>query len=437
MYSSKSTHFSELRGFLENIPVIESHDHFTAFQACDDPLDFIMDNYYMSDFWSAGGEEITGMGGYTLFLPIPKNLPDRERFDLFLRIYKKSCHTTYARAMREGLRICWGVKDITNYDEFLRFAEMYKGRDASIYNKTMEMMNIKAQIIDRVDLPDYIDGKMEYSAYCRFAFNITSFKDVHCKEDLMRMQRYLDRTICCLDDYMEAYDNYFQKALDFGIVCIKDVSAYRRPLSYGNPTKAEAEKAFNDMIFNLRDVHGDDNVRVLDDWLFHYTMRKAAKYHLPVQIHTGHMTNVRNDVRKANAALLLPALELHPDVQFDLFHANWPFMDEYLFMGKNYPNVRLDLCWAQGIDPTYCVELMKRAIMTVPHSKIFAFGGDTSMVEWVAGYLSIAKDNVAVALSDLVDSEWLTVQEAKQIALDWFFNNPNEFFKLGFEPITA
>ena len=110
-------------------------------------------------------------------------------------------------------------------------------------------------------------------------------------------------------------------------------------------------------------------------------------------------------------------------------------MDEYLFMGKNYPNVWLNLCWAHAIDPVYCVELMKRAVMAVPHSKLFAFGGDTGAIEWVAGYLVQAKDNVACALSELTESGWLNLDEAKRIAADWFFNNPNEFYGLGFQSI--
>ena len=435
MYSSNSPYYPELRQYLENLPVIESHDHFTGYLAADDALDFVMDSYYMSDFWSAGGEKITGMGGYSLFMPIPKHLPPQERWDLFLSIYKKSNKTAYARGMQEGLRRCWGVEDIGDYSHFKEFAEKLKSRDAAIYEKVMDELHIKAKIVDRVDLADYVEGKVPYSKYCRFAFHLSDMLDLHTKENIFRMQKYLKRIISCLDDYLEAFDRYFQMCLDFGIVCIKDVAAYRRPLFYSNPTKAEAEKAFNDIIFYPRDIHGDDKVRVLDDWLFHYCVRKAAKYGLPFQIHTGHMANIRNDVSKANAVHLISTLELHPDVNFDLFHGNWPYMDEYLFIGKNYPNAYLDLCWAQAIDPLYCVELMKRAVMTVPHNKVFAFGADTSMVEWVAGYLAIARDNVAIALAELIDSGWINMGEARQIAADWFFNNPNEFFKLGFEPI--
>ncbi|MDD5230408.1 MAG: hypothetical protein PHC43_03695, partial [Candidatus Marinimicrobia bacterium] len=117
-------------------------------------------------------------------------------------------------------------------------------------------------------------------------------------------------------------------------------------------------------------------------------------------------------------------------VVFDLFHGNWPYMGEYLFIGKNYPNAYLDLCWVNTIDPLYSIELMKRAIVTVPHNKIMVFGGDTNKIENTIGYLELAKDNVAYALSDMIEVEYLSKNEARQIAVDWFFNNPNELFNL-------
>ncbi|WP_159888357.1 hypothetical protein [Paenibacillus puerhi] len=43
----------------------------------------------------------------------------------------------------------------------------------------------------------------------------------------------------------------------------------------------------------------------------------------------------------------------------------------------------------------------------------------------------MARDNVAYALSDMVDIGWIDLEEAKRLALDWFFHNPNEFYQLG------
>jgi hypothetical protein len=106
-------------------------------------------------------------------------------------------------------------------------------------------------------------------------------------------------------------------------------------------------------------------------------------------------------------------------------------------LGKNYSNVALDCCWLHIIDPGYAVELLERSVPTLPHSKVHGFGGDYGDVpEFVAGHLQIARENIAIALTRLVERGWLDEQEAITLAKDWLFNNPNRFFKLGFDDIT-
>lgn len=436
MYRSASDNFDEIRRWLNIIPVLDSHEHCTGFAPCTDPLDYILNNFYIGDFWSAGGEAVTGDADLGLFCPIPHDLPQKERYEQFQKFYLRSNKTAYARTMQHTLTQCWGVKDIGSYEGFLAFSEAFSTRNASVYDHVMDQMHIKAKIVDRLDLEEYLDGKQIASSCCHFALDITLYKLLQSWQQVLRLQRWLNRPIHSLDDYVDGLDSFFQRALEFGVVCLKDLSAYHRPLSYGNPSKKEAEAVFEMLHSNPDRVFTAGEIIPLDDWLFHYFLRKAQQYDLPVQMHTGHMSHIRNDVRKANAVLMIPILEQYPKVRFDLFHGNWPYMDEYLFVIKNYPNAYLDLCWAHEIDPVYCVELLKRAVMTIPHCKIFAFGGDTAVIEWVVGYLELAKDNVAIALAELVDCGWLSLAESKQLAADWFYNNINECFHLGYDPVV-
>ena len=74
---------------------------------------------------------------------------------------------------------------------------------------------------------------------------------------------------------------------------------------------------------------------------------------------------------------------------------------------------------------------MKRAITAIPQSKIIAFGGDTVNIEYTIGYLALARDNVAIALSEMLDSKWLNMSDARQIAVDWFFKqSPTKYLNL-------
>lgn len=436
MLRSTTKSYGELRQYLNTIPVINTHEHYTGITGpADDALSLLL-GYYTFDLISAAfGSEAKLQSSLH-----DTTLSFDERYELFEHYYHKSNKTAYARAFQVGLKECWGIGQI-NKQSLLELQEKMKSRNQSFYEEKMEQCGIKLNIVDVciVDqFKDIIEGRnKQFTKYCKFAFTLPDFHDIHHSRQIYIVQEYVDRKITCLDDYLEGFENMLIRALDFGIVCFKDQSAYRRAIDYGNPAKSEAEHVFNRVIGNPRNTFSTAEVKPLDDWLFHYFMRLAGKHRLPVQLHTGHLARNYNDIRNANASHLIPLLELHTEVKFDLFHGNWPYMDEYLFIGKNYPNAYLDLCWAHIIDPIYCVELMKRAVVAVPHSKLMVYGGDAFAIELTVGYLFAARDNTACALSELVESGWLDIREAKQIAADWFFNNPNEFFHFGFDRFTV
>jgi predicted TIM-barrel fold metal-dependent hydrolase len=245
-----------------------------------------------------------------------------------------------------------------------------------------------------------------------------------------------DRFVTSLDEFLQAVFCVMQRCVERGVVGIKDQSAYSRVLAYGLPPRADAERLFNRLLADPRNSLGWPEGKALNDYLFHQYMRFARDLDLPVQIHTGHMAGIRNRVEKTNAAHFASVLELHREVSFDLFHGNWPYMGDYLFLGKNYPNVALDCCWLHIIDPDYASELLERAVLTLPHTKVHGFGGDYGDTpEFVAGHLQIARENVAGTLARLVERGWLDEGEALELAAAWLYNNPNDFFRLGLTPI--
>ncbi len=426
----------KLREWLDTVPVIDTHEHYAGImEPVNDVLEFIMGNYLAHDLLSSRHgiedrlDEISNINfrlrGFTL----------EERYEAFSKMWERVDTGSYAEGVRKALRQCWGIEDIS-IDCLIILENKLKSRDRKFYRNTMQSCRIRASIADIYDVKEFmsiVDGIKDYSSLCRFSFPLPCFHGIRRKQHILALEEFLESKIVCLDDYLESFRVLLEKCIRFGIVCIKDQSAYARTINFSNPTRAEAEKAFNRIISNARKTPGHNEARILEDWLFNHFMRLACEYGLPVQIHTGHMAGTGNDIVKTNAVYLTSLLELHQDVKFDLFHGNWPYMDEYLFLGKNYPNVWLDLCWVQLIDPVYCVEFLKRAIVTVPQNKIIAFGGDAGAPEWTAGYLTMARDNVAVALSEMVDTGWINMGEARKLAADWFFNNPNELFGLGFD----
>jgi predicted TIM-barrel fold metal-dependent hydrolase len=328
-----------------------------------------------------------------------------------------------------------------------RVGEQLAGRDEAFYWRVLDEAHIRAILLDALDwrpdtFADYLSGKKTFPALMRLMVPLRLFHVVarpepnaHTWEGLQTIGSWANHHITSLDEYLEAVFEILKRCKERGAVGLKDQSAYDRSLHYDVVARGDAERIFNRMLADPRTVFGWPDAKPLDDFLFHQFMRFARELGLPVQLHTGHMAGIYNRVAKANAALLTPVLELHEQVQFDLFHGNWPYMGDLLFLAKNYPNVAIDCCWLHIIDPLYAVEMLERAVAAVPHAKLHGFGGDyVDTPEYSAAHLEIARAAIAAALADLVERGWVTEDEAGAIAADWLFNNPNEFFKLGLAP---
>ena len=253
----------------------------------------------------------------------------------------------------------------------------FSDRNDSFFKKQTESNNIKSMIVDVVnsnELIDIIESKdTSFSRVCQFAFTLPTFHKIDSKDDLLRLQNLLNNEFTCLDGYIDAFEVLLKKAKEIGVVCIKDQSAYRRKINYSFPQKKKADEVFSKIIESKKSEFSNEESSLLDDWLFNYFIALAEKYDLPIQIHTGHLAGNYGDIRKAKAVELIPTLENYPKVFFDLFHGNWPYMDEYLFIGKNFPNVSLDLCWAHAIDPIYCIELNEKSNNSNPAIKNHCF----------------------------------------------------------------
>jgi hypothetical protein len=442
MWKKQSPSHEALRARIEALPVIETHEHWSGICPANDRLDVLAwladASYYQSDLGSASGDfgdriprQGFAMSPLTEFMADTRHAFDA-RYDAWRTHHDRTCHTAYARSVFEGLRACWGLKSVEKADLLALQERMRAERNQAYSDRMLAQHGIQGMVVNAITpFPDIVAGRTPYrKGFARFVMDLPQYHEIFGEASIRKphLEAALGRRIVTLDDYLEAFELFLKQAIAFGIVGLKDQTAYRRALDFGNPPRARAEEIFNRIIARPRDTFGTAEVRDLDDFLFNRFLRLAARHRLPVQVHTGHMAGLRNEILKASPALLTPMLELHADVAFDLFHGGWPFMGEFLFLGKNYPNVSLDLCWVNTIDPLYSVELLQRGVMTVPHSKIMGYGGDTHLFETQVGGLILARDNIAIALAGLVDSGWLGLDEAEAVARAWLFDNPGRMF---------
>jgi glucuronate isomerase len=440
MLFPRSPTFSRLYEQIDTMPVIDCHEHLTGPEArppYKEPIACLVRGYVFSDLQSAA----YGIPDRNLARLADDEVSTDEKWPLFERVWQATEHTAYARVTKLILKDVYGEEQLTR-GAVDRVAEKLAAQDETAYFRAIDEAGIQAMLADVLGwlpkgLDSFLDGTKTFPDKWRPLISLPGLHPTNLTwETIDNAGRWADRHITSLDEFLDAIHVVFERCIARGAVGIKDQSAYSRIVSYELAPKADAERLFNRVLADPRNSLGWPEGKPLNDYLFHQYMRFARDLDLPVQLHTGHMAGIRNRVDKTNAAYLGSVLELHRDVRFDLFHGNWPYLGDLLFLGKNYPNVALDLCWLHIIDPDYASELMERSVLTLPHTKVHGFGGDYGDVpEYVAGHLRIARENITGTLARLVERGWLAEEEALSLAADWLFNNPNRFFKLGFEEI--
>ncbi len=424
----KAACYDELRSFCESVPLVDCHDHSgAAGPKYADPVAVIVSGYFRSDLLSASSEADMAVLG-------DASRPLEERWPVLERAWKRTCHTGYAQVTRRVLKRFYDEDELTLAALERMSARLLDLSDEAAFERILEEANIAVRLENvQPDPRQVIAGTARLAPRSRLVFPAPAYHRVASYEAVQGNVAPLGRRVTTLGEYVEALRELISAYKAFGAVAIKDQSAYTRTLAYGNPTRAAAEEVFNWFMEDpRRSAAYPDGVRPLDDYLFHALLRIARDLELPVQIHTGHMAGIRNDIVKTNAAGLTRVIELHRDVRFDLFHANWPYSGDILYLVKNYPNVTIDFCWANIIDPIYCQNLFRQALASVPHGKVHGYGSDFGgSADRAWAHAGIARDNIAIALSDMVDLDWLNLDEAKEVARAWLFDNANQFFGLG------
>lgn len=425
---STASFYEPLREYIGAVPLIDCHDHSDR---CGpkpaDPVDAVFDWYMRSDMHSALGDQIAQAWDV--------KRPLEERWPLIERAWQRTRHTGYAQVVKRAVREFYGEDDLT-LDALRRIGDkMIDFSDEQVYTAVLDKAGIVVRLEDTwPPQKEAIAGTLRLPPRSKLVISLPGLHRITRAEDVYAAAGVVDQYVTTLDDYLAACWAIFEGMKAAGAAAFKDQSAYERSLEYGNPTRAEAEAAFNWIMEDpRRSLSYPDGARPLSDYLFHHFMRMARDLDLPVQLHTGHMAGIRNEITKTNAVGLTRLLELHRETRFDLFHANWPYSGEILFLVKNYPNVALDFCWAHMVDPLYSQALLKQAVSSVPHGKIHGYGSDLngSTVTSAWAHAELARDNIAAALADLVEIDYLRPDEAQHIARAWLFDNPNEFFRLG------
>ncbi|MEM3047327.1 MAG: amidohydrolase family protein, partial [Candidatus Bathyarchaeia archaeon] len=270
-----------------------------------------------------------------------------------------------------------------------------------------------------------------------------AFITVKERWDLELLKRRVGFPIHTLEDLLKALQVEFEGARPL-MVGVKIALAYRRSLHFDKATYAEAEAVFNRIqkqrVFRRLEIEGVrrtlpeplsfEEAKPLQDFMVHRLLSLSSKHGLPVQVHTGLQEGNENLITNSHPALLTNLFMEYSEVNFDLFHASYPYSGELAVLAKNFPNVYADMCWLHVISPAAARNVLSEWIDAIPVSKILAFGGDYRFVEGAYAHAVMARENVARVLAEKVEEGAFTEAQAVRYAEMILRTNAQRLFSL-------
>jgi hypothetical protein len=433
--------YKRIRTEIEGISMVDTHEHLISEQT---RLGQKIDLFYWFSHYASSDLISAGMPISSLECLRRSDLPLDERWAEFAPFWKDVRNTGYGRALLLAAHDLFEVDDI-NQASYRELSEKITDSNHSgwHYHVLKERARLHLSLVDVLeDFDPCPVSEMDRRLFAP-VLRVDDFVTPCNRPDLEMLERRTDVAIHSLDDLLKALDVAFDRALRDGAPAVKVAVAYERPLQFEKVTKADAEHVFNQLCrypLTLREHRFGEYVqlppvsweeaRPLQDYLMHQVIRRAIEHDLPIQVHTGLQEGNGNLLVNAHPLQLVNLFLEYPEARFDVFHAGYPFQSELATLGKNFPNVYLDLCWVHVISPWVARQTLHEWIETVPANKIFAFGGDYIFVEGAYAHSRMARSNVAEVLAEKVSSGYLNEAEALTLAHMLLRDNAIRFFRL-------
>ncbi|MGC4153386.1 MAG: amidohydrolase family protein [Propionicimonas sp.] len=413
---------------LRGIPVVDAHNHVRGHVQCqpvDSVMDLLMDPYigWAMEFGSTGLAPLVR----------DQSRPDQERWDGFIQAWPAWRATGYGRILAGTLE-GWGFpSDHLRSDQWPEIVAAAQQRNPEHSRQTFDRLGIRATLTHFLMMPhfghydtvrQFLAGSLTFEPGFWPQLGTLGLHQFHDRDQLLQVSELAGVEINDLDSLSEAIARIVAECVSRGVVGYKDHRAYTAGLAFGVPDRRAAEQQLAAL---LRGEQSAEGALALSDYLFDRLIQLAADLSLPVALHTGYK---QKDVdRGASLQLMRPLLSRYPGVRFDVYHLNYPYLEDQLEVVKSHPNVYANCCWTHIIDPAYTVAFLKSAIGAIPANHIFGYGSDFAVLpEACVPHLELALGNIAEALAWAIRRRILSRSTALEIAQLWLHDNPAQVY---------
>lgn len=421
--SDEEAVFRRIRDHADGVKVINTHEHqHHAREYAADTFSFynlLAASYLNADLVSAGAD-------------VEKMKPGTKKDGMLWDVYGESLDlarsTSYYKSFIRGFQLLYDFEEpyFTKANIATLSAEI--GRNYNNYDEWFDRAFRKAgfetMFIDQYWKP--MNTEID-TAHFRLAFNVGFLVSGAGKKPARLPGTPVDnitvKQTLTLDDYLHSCDELFRQNAAANAVCIKNAMAYSRTLFYDDVPEDEARLLYQ------KELLTPEESRKIEDFMFHYIIKKAIEYDWPIQVHTGYLAGNGGSLENGHPVKLNNLFLQYPEAKFVLLHGGFPWTGECVALAKMFPNVYLDLVWLPQISRQEAVNMLEVMLDCVPYNKI-CWGGDCQLIEESAGALALAKDVVSEVLASRVERGLLTEEVSLEIIERIFRENAIEIYAL-------
>jgi predicted TIM-barrel fold metal-dependent hydrolase len=402
---------SRIFAALEQMEIIDAHEHIfpesVRVNTKTDVLTFF-------SHYTRGDLRVAGMSETSLEEMQKPELPLEYRWKLFAPYWEPIRFDSYARAALIAVEKFYDVDDINDETYALISERMAAANKPGLYERVLrEACNIRTALTQcqRTDLgTPLLTPVMPLFANM---WDIETWRGIASVYEASGPVR-------TLDDLLDTGRAYIRRVKSEGAVGLKMLSN-----PYEQPSRAAANECFEQLRTGA--VASLPMRNPLRDYVIDEMIRFAGEQDLTICVHTGYW----GDFRMLDPLHMIPLLERHPSVRFDMYHIGYPWVRESIMLGKGFHNVWLNFCWTHIISQRFAMDALDEVIDMVPMNKVIGFGGDYNLpVEKVYGHLIMAREDISRVLAARIERGLMTEEQVIGLARKWLWDNPRELYRL-------
>ena len=328
-------------------------------------------------------------------------------------------------------------------------AVLKKGLGNAYFSHILDQVGIETAVANRVSLPPYLD-----SSRFRWVFFVDNLLfpfdnrdlvsrnpdqklNVPLQEKLLRREM-AQQHLQSLPPDLEGYLSFITKTLEAnqkqGGVGIKFEVAYFRSLHFDDPSQHIAAEVYAK--YHAGGVPIASEYKDFQDFIFRYLLREAARFHLPVQIHTSVGGGDYFSLQDGNVMGLENVLRdpRYEAVTFVLLHGGFPYEREAIWLAAR-KNVYLDSS-LMGIFlyPAAFKDSLRQWLELFPQKVVF--GSDTFPLGEVVGteenyWLATqsAREALAGALAEMISCGEIDERQALSLAHAYLHDTASKLYR--------